>query len=91
MSCNSFNVIYIAICSSSLEQYIGEKGVDKVRVRDGDREYRQHIKQPEHQKLKVEKHIRIFEGGSFKIFPFLQMWSNDTNLRRAYETKFNIK
>ena len=50
--------------------------------------YRQHIKQPEHQKLEVEEHIQNCGRGSFKIFPFPQMRSNDTNLIRAYETKF---
>ena len=32
--------------------------------------------------------MQICERGSFKIFSFLQMRLNDTNLRRAYETKF---
>ena len=63
-------------------------GIDKTRLRDMVRVYRQHIKQPEHQKLKVEEPIRICGKSSFKIFPFLQMRSNDTNLRRAYETNF---
>ena len=88
MSCNSFNVIYVLICSGCLEEYIGETGVGKARLRDRVKVYRQHIKQPEHQKLKVEEHIRFCGRDSFKIFPFLQMQSNDTNLRRAYETKF---
>ena len=59
------------ICSGCLEQNIGETGVGKRRVRDRVRVYRQHIKQPKHQKLKVEERIRIFEGSPFKIFPFL--------------------
>ena len=88
MSCNSFNVIYVLICSGFLEEYIGETGVGKTRLRDRVIQYRQHIKQPEHQKLKVEEHIRICGRGSFKIFAFFQMRSNDTNLRRAYEAKF---
>ena len=82
MSCNSFNIIYVLICSGCLEEYIAETGVGMVRV------HRQNIKQLEHQKLKVEEDIRICGGGSFKIFPFLQMRLNDTNLGRAYERKF---
>ena len=62
-------------------------GVGKSRLRDRVRVYRKHIKQPEHQKLKVKEHKRICGRGSSKIFVFLQMHSNDTNLRRAYETK----
>ena len=71
-----------------MKEYIGETGVGKTRLRDRVRVYRQHIKQPEHQKLKVEEHVRICGRDSFKVFPFLQMRSNDSNLRRAYETKF---
>ena len=32
--CNSFNVIYVVICSGCLEEYIGETGVGKTRLRD---------------------------------------------------------
>ena len=88
ISCNSSNVIYVFIFSGCLEEHIGEKGVDKTRLRDRVRVYMQHIKQPEHQN-KVEEHIRICGRGSFKIFSFLQMQSNVTNLRRSYETKFH--
>ena len=91
MSCNSFNVINVLICSGCLEEYIGETGVYKTSLRDRVRVYRQHIKQPAHQKLKVEEHVRICGRRSFKIFSFLQMRSNDTNLRTAYETKFQRK
>ena len=34
MPWNSFNVIYAVICSGCLEEYIGETGVCKTRVRD---------------------------------------------------------
>ena len=34
MSCNSFNVIYVVICSSCLEDYFEETGVGKTRLRD---------------------------------------------------------
>ena len=89
MSCNSFNVIYVLICSGFLEKCIGETGVGKTRLRYRIRVYRQHIKQPEHQKLKVEEHIQICGRGNFKIFRFLQMRSNDIDLTRAHETMFH--
>ena len=88
MSCNSFNVIYILICLGCLEECVGATGVGKIRLRDRVTVYRKHIKQPEHKKLKVEEHIRIRPRGAFKIFLFLQMRSNETILRRAYEVKF---
>ena len=59
MHCNSFDVIHVLICSGCSEEYTGETetGVGKTRLRDRVRVYRQYIKQPEHQKLKVEEHI----------------------------------
>ena len=57
--------------------------------------YRLHIRQPEHEKRKVEKHLRICVKGNFTIFPLLQLLSNDTDLRREYEdyfiNKYNTK
>ena len=67
------SVIYVLIYSGCLEEYIGGTGVGKTRLRDSVRVYRKHIKQPVHQKLKVEEHIRICGRGSSKIFSFLQM------------------
>ena len=52
MSCNSFNVIYVLICSGCLEEYIGETGVGKTRLRDGVRVYRKHIKTTRASKIK---------------------------------------
>ena len=46
------------------------------------------MNQSGHRQLKVEEHVRICGRRSFKIFPFLQIRLDDTNLRRAYETKF---
>ena len=91
MSCNSFNVIYVVTCSGCLEDHIGETGVSKTRLWNRFRVYRQRIKQPEHQQVKVEEHLRICGRGYFKIFPLLQMWANDTNLRRAYKEKFQTE
>ena len=51
----------VLICSGCLEEYTGETGVGKTRLRDWVRVYRQHIKQPEHQKLKVEEYYEFVE------------------------------
>ena len=59
MPYNSFNIIYVVICSGCLEEYIGETAVGKTKLRDRVGVYGQHIKQPEHQKLKVEEHIYV--------------------------------
>ena len=67
---------------------IEKTSVDNTRLRDRVRVYRQHIKQPKHQNIKVEEHMQIYEKVFFKIFQFLQMEWNDPNLRRVYEKKF---
>ena len=48
--------------------------------------YRQHIRQ-----LNVEGHLRVCSNTEFRIFPLLQILSQDTNLRRSYETRFQQK
>ena len=88
MSCESFNVIYVLICSGCLEEYLGETSMGKTKLSDLVRVYRQHIKQPEYQQLKVEEHVGVCSRGAFKILPFLQMHSNNIDLRRASEPKF---
>ena len=49
------------------------------------------IRQPQYQQLKVEGHLRVRSNGKFRIFSLLQMRSQDANLRRSYETKFQQK
>ena len=63
----------------------GENGIGDSKLRDRVVIYRQHIRQPEHEKLKVEKHLRICGKGNFTIFPFLGLRSNDTDLRPQYK------
>ena len=33
MSCNSFNIIYVVICSVYWEEYIGETGVGNKKIK----------------------------------------------------------
>ena len=90
-SCDSSNLLYIAICPTCGEEYTGETGVGKTKLRDRVRVYRQHIRQPEYQKPKVEEHLRTCGEGTFKIFPLLQMRSSEIDLRRSYERNFMKK
>ena len=53
--------------------------------------YNQHIWQSQYQQLKVEGHLRVYGNGEIWIFPLLQMRSQDTNLRRSYEARFQEK
>ena len=91
MSCESSNVIYVVTCPSCGEEYIGETGIGKTKLRDRVRVYRQHIKDSSTAMLKVEGHLRTCGKGEFKIFPFFQLKTENTDLRRAYETKFQKK
>ena len=89
MTCHSRNLIYLVICPTFKEQLkvksIGETKIGDSKLRDRVRIYRQHIRQSEHEKLKLEKHLRACGKGNFTKFPFLQLLSNDTDLRREYE------
>ena len=73
MTCESRNLIYVVICPTCKEEYIGETGTGDSKLRDRVWIYRQHIRLPKHEKLKIEKHLRICDKGNFTIFPFLQL------------------
>ena len=88
MTCDSINLIYVVNCPTCKEGYIGETGIGDSKLRDKVRIYRQHIRQPEHEKLEVGNHLRTCGKGNFTIFPFLQLRSNDTDLRWEYEDYF---
>ena len=87
-TCRSFNLIYVIICPGCGEEYIGETGGTKTRLKDRVTVYRQHISNPEYEMIKVEEHLRECGAGNFKIFPFLQIRSDDIDLRRKYEKDF---
>ena len=58
-TCDKSNLIYVVICDTCKEEYIGETGEGKTKLRDRVRVYHQHIKQPRLQQLKVEGHLRV--------------------------------
>ena len=91
LTCDSFNLIYVVICDTCKEEYIGETGEGKAKLRDRFRVYHQHIRQPQYKQLKVEGHLRVCGNGEFWIFSLLQMRSQDINLRRSCETRFQQK
>ena len=92
-TCDSFNIIYVVICGTCKEEYIGNTGEGKTKLRDRFRVYRRHNRQPQYQQLKTERHLRVCGNGEFRIFPLLQMRSQDTNLRRSsrFQQKFKAK
>ena len=90
-TCDSFNPIYVVICDKCKEEHIGETGEGKTKLKDRVTVYRQHIQQPQYQQLKVKGRFRVFGNSEFHIFSLFQMRSQDTNLRRSYETRFQQK
>ena len=90
-SCDSSNLLYVAICPTYSEKHTGETRVGKAKLRDRARVYRQHIRQPEYKKLQVEEYLRTSGKGTFEIFPLLQMQSSEIDLRRGYERNFMKK
>ena len=52
-TCDSFNLIYVVTCGTCKEEYIGEAGEGKFKLRDRVSVYRQDILQPQYQQLKV--------------------------------------
>ena len=85
MTCGSTNLIYVVICPTCKEEYIGETGIGDSKLKDRVRIFSQDIRQSEHEKLKVVRHLRTCGKGNFVIFPFLQLRSNDTDLRQEHE------
>ena len=87
-SYDSSNLLYIIICPTCGEKYTGEIGVGKTEPRDQVLVNRQHKRQPEYLKLKVEEHLKKCGKGTFEIFPLLQMRSSEIDLPRSYERNF---
>ena len=102
-TCNNFNLIYVAICDTCKEEYIGDRGEGKFllqgrnrgkKLRHRFRVYRQHIRQPQYQQLKSEGHIRVCGNREFRIF-FLCLpdknsrWSHETRLQQKFKTKLD--
>ena len=58
-TCDSFNLTYVVICNTCKEKYIGETGVGKTELRDRARVSHKHIRQPQYQQLKVERHLGL--------------------------------
>ena len=83
--CESRNFIYVIICQGCQEEYIGKTGC-LVKERIG--VYKQHIRQPQYQQIKVEEHLRFCSCGEFQMFPFFQIKQENKLLRKAYKDYF---
>ena len=79
MTCESSDLIYVVICSTCNEEYIGETGERQTRVRDRVQVYQKHIRQPQYQLLKCKEHFQTCGKGQFKIFPFFKLRSQNNS------------
>ena len=70
MTCDGRNLIHIVICPTCKEEYIGETGIGDCKLTDRVRIYRQHTRQPEHEKRKVENHLRTCSKETSQYFRF---------------------
>ena len=91
MNCKSSDLIYVVICSTWNEEYMGEAGEEKKKARDRYRVYRQHIRQPQYQQLKCEEHFWTCGKGESKIFSLFKLHSQNKYLREQYEKYFRYK
>jgi len=84
-TCETSNLIYVIICNTCKNEYIGQTSrMLKERINI----YRQHIRQPQYQMIKVEEHLRICGEGKFQVFPFFKLKSENKFLRDSYESHF---
>ena len=84
-NCETPNLIYKIISSGCNKEYIRQIGGQlKGRLSI----YRKHIRQPEYEKIEVERHQRAYAKGRFKNFPFLKMKENNKILREFYKGYF---
>ena len=84
-TCESSNLIYVVICNGCKEEYIGQTG---TTLKDRVSTYKQHIKQPQYQQIKVEEHLRTCGEHKFNIFPFFKIKEENKLLRESYEDHF---
>ena len=87
MACKSSDLVYVFMCSTCNEEYIGETGEGKTKVWV----YRQHKRQLHYQLLKCKEHFWTCEKGELKIFPFVKLHSYNKYLREKYEEYFRDK
>ena len=64
------------------KDYNGEKDEERTKLKERSvRMYRQHIRQPQYQQLKVKGHLRLSGNGELPIFLFFRMRPQNTDLR----------
>ena len=84
-NCDSSNFVYLILCSGCNEEYIGQTS---RTLRERIVLYRQHIHDETKRTSYVEKHLFKCGKGKFKIYPFLQLRSNDLTKREGHESAF---
>ena len=78
-------LINVIIFQGCKEEYIGESG---CLVKERISVYMHYIRQPQYQQMKVEDHLRLFSGGEFYMFQFVQIKQENKFLGKKYEACF---
>ena len=63
--CKTANLIYVIVCSCCNKEYIGQTG---GQLKERLSIYRQYIRQPEYEKIEVERHLRNVQWRYLKLF-----------------------
>ena len=77
--------VNIPYCGCNKE-YIGQTG---GQLKERLSIYRQHIRQPEYEKIEVERHLRTCAKRIFKNFSFLKNERKEQNLKRMLRRSFH--
>ena len=89
MSCDVKNVIYVMKCKDCGDEYILGETDNYLRKRVT--VHNQQIRDPRTRMLQVSAHTDTYANNTFPkyyIFPFYEMYSESTTLRRAKEKFF---
>ena len=65
LNCESSNLLYVLICSGCNKEYVGQTG---GQLKERLSIYGQHIRQPEHEKIEVERHLGHVQREYLKFF-----------------------
>ena len=77
-NCKTPSLIYVSICTGCNKEYIGHTG---GQLKERLNIYRQRIRQPEYEKIEVERHLQACAKKIIEIFSFFKMKENNKIFR----------
>ena len=89
--CDSRNLIYVVISPRCKEEYIGKTGIGDSKLRDRVTIYEQHIRQPQHEILKVETILELAAKETSQLFYDCVQIPQSCDANRKITLSRNIK